>query len=216
MEELTRTRRGAVDVQATELRRIERDLHDGAQARLVALSLQIGRAEFALACHRDGAAMADVADLLAAAHRHADLAIGELRQLARGIAPPILTDRGLVEAVRSLARNGGGLVTVHADVRRRPPPAVELAAYFVSAEAITNAAKHAGGAGRQVAVEVTLEGRDDVLTVRVSDDGPGGADPTGSGLTGLAQRVAALDGRFVVADGPDGGTVVTAQLDYGD
>jgi len=202
VDELTRTRRGALDVQAAELRRIERDLHDGAQARLVALSLHLGRAEERLADRPE------VADLVRRARGEAGAAIAELRDLARGIAPPVLTDRGLAAAVEALGRRSAIPVTVDATIDERPPPVVEAAAYFVVAEALTNAAKHAPGASAHVSVEQAGE----TLFVSVSDDGPGGADPAGGGLTGLRHRVEALDGRFEVDSTPDGGTRIVAEL----
>ena len=146
VDELTRTRRGALDVQAAELRRIERDLHDGAQSRLVALSMQLGRAEERLGDQPETAA------LVRRAREEATAAIAELRDLARGIAPPVLADRGLVAAVQAVADRSPAPVTVTAEVTDRPPPVVETAAYFVVAESLTNAAKHAPGS----AVKVTL------------------------------------------------------------
>lgn len=205
VEELTRTRRGALDVQATELRRIERDLHDGAQARLVALSMQLGRAEERLS---SGASGDDIAALVKQARTEATAAIAELRDLARGIAPPVLTDRGLVAAVQSLADRTGANVTVNADIPHRPPPAVETAAYFVVAEALTNTAKHAAGA----AVRVTMWAEHDELGIVVADDGLGGADPLGGGLTGLRQRVEALDGWLEVSSPTGEGTTIRAVL----
>src|SRR5215207_1461243 len=179
VDELTRTRRGALDVQATELRRIERDLHDGAQARLVALSMQLGRAEEKLADQPE------VAEMVRRAREEAGAAIGELRDLARGIAPPVLADRGLNAAVQALGVRAPMSVTVEVPDEGRPPPVVETAAYFVVAEALTNVAKHAAGASARVAV--TRDARR--LLVIVSDEGPGGADPDGGGLTGLRRRV---------------------------
>ncbi|MDP2709607.1 MAG: sensor domain-containing protein [Solirubrobacteraceae bacterium] len=199
---LTRTRQGALNVQAAELRRIERDLHDGAQARLVALSMQLGRAEERLGDQPD------IAALVRGAREDAGLAISELRDLARGIAPPILADRGLAAAIEALARRSTIDITIDADPDRRPLPVVETAAYFVVAEALTNVAKHAGGANAHVSV--TLE--DDVLVLEIADHGPGGADPGGGGLTGLRSRVEALDGRLVVTSPPGGGTTVRAEL----
>ena len=203
---LTRTRQGALDVQAAELRRIERDLHDGAQARLVALSMRLGRAEERLADQPE------IAALVREAREDAGAAIGELRDLARGIAPPILADRGLTAAIEALARRSAIGVTIDADPDRRPLPVVETAAYFVVAEALTNVAKHAGGAAAHV--RVTLEG-DDVLVLEIADEGPGGADPAGSGLTGLRSRVEALDGRLSVVSPAGGGTTVRAELPCG-
>jgi signal transduction histidine kinase len=205
VDELTRTRAGAVDVQASELRRIERDLHDGAQARLVALSMQLGRAEDRLA--GKGADDADLA-LVRQARQEATAAISELRDLARGISPPVLADRGLEAAVQSLADRTGSQVTVNAEIDHRPPPAVENAAYFVVAEALTNAAKHSPGAS----VRVTIWHEHSELGIVVADDGLGGADPAGSGLTGLRQRVEALDGWLEVRSPVGEGTTVRAIL----
>jgi signal transduction histidine kinase len=205
VDELTRTRRGALDVQATELRRIERDLHDGAQARLVALSMQLGRAEEKLGDRPD------VADLVRAARAEAGSAIAELRDLARGIAPPVLADRGLTAAVESLGQRSAIAVDVDAEVDRRAPPVVEAAAYFVVAEALTNAAKHGGGAPARVWARLDGE----TLALEVADTGAGGADPEGGGLTGLRHRVEALDGRLEVTSPPGGGTIVRAELPCG-
>ena len=152
--------RGALDVQAAELRRIERDLHDGAQARLVALSMQLGRAEERLEDHPE------VAELVRSAREEAGAAIGELRDLARGIAPPVLADRGL-RGRGGGARASAPPIPVTVDTRRslrRPLPVVETAAYFVVAEALTNAAKHAGGA----AARVELADHGDRLVVEVA------------------------------------------------
>jgi signal transduction histidine kinase len=205
VDELTRTRRGALDVQASELRRIERDLHDGAQARLVALTMQLGRAEARLEGHPEAA------ELVREARGEASAAIAELRDLARGIAPPVLADRGLPAAVEALAARAPLRTRVDAEVQRRPPPVVETAAYFVVAESLTNAAKHAGGEARGL---VTVRDGADGLDVRISDDGDGGADPGGSGLTGLRHRVEALDGTLVVTSPAGGGTTIHAHLPY--
>jgi signal transduction histidine kinase len=205
VDQLTRTRMGALDVQAAELRRIERDLHDGAQARLVALSMQLGRAEERLGDRPE------VAELVRRAREEAGNAIAELRDLARGIAPPVLADRGLVAAAEALGRRAPMPVTVTAEIERRPLPVVETAAYFVVAEALTNAAKHAGGAP----AHVDLAERDTRLVIEVRDEGPGGADEQGAGLTGLRHRVAALDGTLAVTSRDGGGTVVHAELPCG-
>src|SRR4051812_35038435 len=199
---LTRTRRGALDVQAAELRRIERDLHDGAQARLVALSMQIGRAEDRLEDRPE------LAELLRSARAEASAAIGELRDLARGIAPPVLADRGLVAAVDALGTRSALEVPVEAQVARGLPPVIESAAYFVVAESLTNAAKHARGARARV----RLADRGGRLVIVVSDDGPGGAVPTGGGLTGLRRRVEALDGSLEVRSPAGAGTTIRAEL----
>jgi signal transduction histidine kinase len=203
--QLTRTRQGALDVQAAELRRIERDLHDGAQARLVALSLLLGRTEERLA---DRPAEAE---LVRRARAEASAAIGELRDLARGIAPPVLADRGLEAAVQALGKRAATPVTVEAELTVRPVPVVETAAYFVVAEGLTNVAKHAGGA----ASHVRLAEEDGRLVIEITDEGPGGADEHGSGLTGLRSRVEALDGTLTVVSVPDTGTTIVAVLPCG-
>lgn len=205
IDDLSRTRSGVLDVQAAELRRIERDLHDGAQVQLVALSMKLGRAE-------DRSSGDPVtAALLREAREDAISAIRELRALARGIAPVVLANRGLEAAVRSLAQRSDSEVTVSSSLNRRPPPAVERAAYFVVAESLANAAKHAPGA--LVEIDLHLSGDDLLLTV--TDSGPGGANPAGDGLTGLRQRVEALDGRLRVS-GPAGvGTQVEVVMPCG-
>jgi len=207
VETLTKTRRGALDVQSAELRRIERDLHDGAQARLVALSMQLGRAEQGLADKPEAA------ELVRAARSEASAAIAELRDLARGIAPPVLADRGLPAAVEALGRRSPLQVTIDAaELRARPPAVIETAAYFVVAETLTNVAKHAP----EAAATVRISGGDEVLRVEVSDDGPGGADVAGgSGLEGLRARVAALDGELTVRSAPGEGTTIEAVLPCG-
>jgi signal transduction histidine kinase len=200
--ELSRTRSGALDVQVSELRRIERDLHDGAQARLVALSMKLGRAEDR---YRDDT---EISAVLREAREDTTSAIRELRELARGITPPVLADRGLEAAVRSLAQRSGSEVSVTSSLRRRPGPAVETAAYFVVAESLTNAAKHAPGA----LVEVRLAEHGGDLFVEITDFGPGGADWLGGGLTGLRQRVEALDGTLTLISPAGVGTQVEAML----
>jgi signal transduction histidine kinase len=203
---LTTTRSGAVDAQAAELRRIERDLHDGAQARLVALAMDLGMAREKLGAD-PGAAEA----LVAEAHEEAKRALVELRDLARGIHPAVLTDRGLEAALASLTGTGPVPVDLETSIPQRPPPAIEAAAYFVVAEALANAAKHSGAER----VRVRVVGFDDRLLIEVADDGRGGADPAGEGLVGLRRRVEALDGRLGVGGGPDGGTIVRAELPCG-
>ena len=207
VETLTETRRGALDVQAAELRRIERDLHDGAQARLVALSMQLGRAEEGLADRPE------IAALVRQARAEATAANAELRDLARGIAPPVLTDRGLVAAVEALGTRAPIPVEVEAtELTRRPPPVVESAAYFVVAESLTNVAKHAPGAAATVVLRLDGE----VLDVTIADDGPGGAQVSeGSGLDGLRRRVAALDGEMRIVTPATGGTRIEVRLPCG-
>jgi signal transduction histidine kinase len=202
---LTHTRRQAVDAQAAELRRIERDLHDGAQARLVALTLQLGRAELRVDDQPE------VRRLIHDAQREAHHAIAELRDLARGIVPPLLADRGLVAAVESLAARYGLGTAVHANTPRSLAPAVESAAYFVIAEALTNTAKHA----RAQRSWVSLADEWRTLLVVVGDDGRGGADPEGSGLAGLRARVEALDGSLSVESARGEGTVVEVSIPCG-
>ena len=203
IEELEETRAGAVSVQETELRRIERDLHDGAQARLVALGMSIGMAEEKLRTDPEGAIA-----LLAEARTGAREALEELRDLARGIHPPILTDRGLEAAIAALAARSPVPVTVSVAVAARPPAAVETAAYFVVAETLANAIKYAGAAR----IDIRISHANGSLVAEVADDGRGGADPSGNGLTGLEQRVRALDGRLRVASPAGGPTTVRAEL----
>jgi signal transduction histidine kinase len=203
---LTTTRAGAVEAQAAELQRIERDLHDGAQARLVALAMSLGMAEEKL-----DSDPAQARELLTEARGEARTALTELRDLARGIHPPILADRGLEAAITSIAARSPLAVSIEAELPSRPPAAVEGAAYFVVAEALANATKHSGA--RSVLVRFVL--RDAVLVVEVADDGRGDADPHGSGLLGLQRRVEALDGTLSVVSPPGGGTTLHAALPAG-
>ena len=203
---LEETRAGAVDLQESELRRIERDLHDGAQARLVALGMTLGMAEQKLTS--DPAA---AQELLAEVRRGTYEALEELRSLARGIHPPVLADRGLDAAVSALAERTPLPVEIAVDVPRRLPPAVETAAYFVVAEALANAGKHAHP-GR---VGIDIHSAENQVRVEVVDDGAGGADPEGSGLRGLARRVEALDGRLEVVSPAGGPTTIRAVIPCG-
>ncbi len=203
IETLETTRAGAVDVQDSELRRIERDLHDGAQARLVALGMSLGMAEQKLAEDPKR-----VGELLAEARVGAEQALRELRDLARGIHPPVLADRGLEAALQSLANSTPMTVTLSVDLEERPAPAVESAAYFVAAEALANAAKHA----RARRVDIRIARTSDLIDLRVEDDGVGGANPEGSGLHGLRRRVEALDGTLSVISPRGGPTRIRAQL----
>lgn len=206
VEILTTTRAGAVDAQAAELQRIERDLHDGAQARLVALAMDLGRAEAQMDTDPERARA-----IMLEARDQATMALSELRDLARGIYPPVLTDRGLTAAVTALAARTPMVVVVDGPLTERPAPAVEAAAYFVAAEALANAAKHS----RAMEVAISIARHGDVLTIEVRDDGVGGADAAGSGLTGLRRRVEALDGSSAVVSPPGGPTVVSATLPWG-
>ena len=203
IETLESSRAGAVDVQDTELRRIERDLHDGAQARLVALGMSLGMAEHTLAEDPKRAG-----ELLAEARVGAEQALSELRDLARGIHPPVLSDRGLEAAIAALAASTPMQVAVSVRLDERPSAVVESAAYFVAAEALANAAKHAHA--EHVQVRAARVG--DVLELEVCDDGLGGADPAGSGLVGLRRRVEALDGKFALSSPAGGPTRVRAEL----
>src|SRR3954452_16504793 len=188
VEELTKPRAGAVDVAHAELQRIERDLHDGAQARLVALAMDLGRAESKVGEDPEAGR-----ELIGEAREEALRALGELRELVRGIGPSILRDRGLEAAIASLAAGRAQPVAYRIDGGEpRPPATVEAAAYFVVAESIANAAKHSGASRLTVRVWRDAGIR---LVVECTDDGHGGADPAaGTGLMGLIQRVRALDG----------------------
>jgi signal transduction histidine kinase len=203
---LETTRAGAVDQQETELRRIERDLHDGAQARLVALGMSLGLAE-----QKFDSDPAAAQQLLADARRGAHEALEELRDLARGIHPPVLADRGLEAAIAALADRTPLRVNVAVDVDKRPAPPVESAAYFIVAEALANTGKHANA--DQVDIAIRRDG--DELVVEVVDDGEGGADPNGNGLGGLARRVEALDGTLVVTSPAGGPTTLRVVMPCG-
>jgi signal transduction histidine kinase len=200
---LETTRAGAVDVQESELRRIERDLHDGAQARLVALGMNLGMAEQKLGSDLGGAR-----ELVTEARLGVEEALRELRDLARGIHPPVLTDRGLEAAIASLTDRSPIPVVVTANVAERPPAAVETAAYFVAAEGLTNAAKHAGA----TRIDVHIVRERAKLALEVVDDGRGGANPEGQGLRGLRRRVEALDGTLTIDSPSGGGTTLRAEL----
>ncbi|MEV0414463.1 sensor domain-containing protein [Streptomyces sp. NPDC050448] len=210
--ELESDRGVVVDTAAADMRRIERDLHDGAQARLVALAMGLGLAKEKLLEDPDSAAA-----MVDEAHGEVKLALQELRDLARGIHPAVLTDRGLDAALSSVASRCVVPVKVAVDLPERPAAAVEGIAYFTVSELLQNVSKHAGARG--ASVEVWRTGADGQpgarLSIRVSDDGRGGADAVGgSGLAGLAERLHAVDGAFVV-DSPEGeGTVVTAALPW--
>lgn len=204
LEEVRASRQRIVSAADEERRRVERNLHDGAQQRLVSLSLALSMAHAKAA-----AASPEVAATLSEAEAELRQAIGELRELARGIHPAILTEAGLKQAIESLAEHAPVSVAVDAQLNGRLPPVIEATAYFVIAEALTNVARHAGGTA--AAVQVTTVG--DQLHIRVADNGRGGADPDrGSGIRGLADRVAALGGSLRVTDAPDGGTRLEAQI----
>jgi signal transduction histidine kinase len=200
---LSETRSRTVDASIDERRRLERDLHDGAQQRLVALGMDLGIALAKLDTDPD-AAKALVRD----AHGDAQLALRELRDLARGIHPAVLTDRGLDAAVSGLAARSPVPVRVRGSLARRPPASVEATAYFIASEALTNVAKHADA----TSAEVSMALEDGRLRVEIVDDGRGGADPAGAGLRGLADRAAALDGSFRVESPAGGGTRIVTEL----
>ncbi len=201
---LTRTRADAIDAAAAELRRLERDLHDGAQARLVAIGLSLRALEKLIPASPD-AAVALAAECRAASA----LALADLRDLVRGIYPPVLAERGLGDAVRALALDSPVLVATEVDLPGRPPAPVEAAVYFAVAEALSNVAKHAD-AKRAV---VSVFHRDGLLRAEVMDDGNGGADPSaGTGLSGIERRLGAFDGILAVSSPVGGPTIVIIEV----
>ncbi len=204
VEQLTETRAEVVDHSAAELRRLERDLHDGAQARLVALSLSLGMADSVM--DKDPVA---ARRLVKEARETTDAALGELRSVVRGIHPPVLADRGLSGAVQALALDMAVPVLVDGDLDGRPPAPVESAVYFAVAECLANTGKHAAASNAWI----RLGHADGLLRVEVGDDGRGGADPTGgTGMTGVMRRLGAFDGTMMVSS-PDGGpTIVTLEV----
>jgi signal transduction histidine kinase len=207
--ELEVSRERVVDAAEAERRRIERDLHDGAQQRLVAVAMELGRAKAKFADDVDAAAA-----LVDQAHTEAKAALVELRELVRGVHPPVLTDRGLDAALSGLAARCSVPVTVQVDVPVRPRPAVEAVAYFTVAEALTNVAKHS----RATHASVTVDGGPGpagTLNIVISDDGIGGADAAGAGLSGLADRLAGIDGALFVESPPGGPTIISAVLPCG-
>ena len=203
VERLTQTRAGAVDAADAERRRLERDLHDGTQQRLVSLALQLGMAR---AEQPDGEQARLV---IAEAHEEAKAALVELRNLIRGLHPPVLEDRGLDAALSGVAARMPIPVKVTVDVPRRPPATIEAVAYFVVSEGLTNISKHAQASQ----AEVFIQRAGERLHIIVSDDGVGGADPSrGTGLTGLANRAASVDGSFEIASPPGGPTLLSVDL----
>jgi signal transduction histidine kinase len=206
VETLKESRSAVLDIEASELRRIERDLHDGAQQRLVMLTIDLG-----LASERIDSDPEAAKRLVLEGQEQARQALAELRDLVRGIAPAILLDRGLVPALGSIAARGPVPTTVQSDLEpgERLPPAVERAAYFVVAEALANVAKHS----QALRCEVRCRRESSRLVVEVWDDGVGGANvEPGGGLAGLAGRVAGVDGTFTVTSPSEGGTLVRAEL----
>ena len=214
VESLARSRADLVAAADVERRRIERDLHDGAQQRLVSLAMNLGMAR-----ERFESEPEPVRQALAAAHDEAVLALTELREFIRGLHPAVLSDRGLGPALSGLAARAPLPVRLRVDLPRPASPGVEAVAYFIVSEAIANVVKHA----QATRAEVTVTRADDVLRITVTDDGRGGAAPLmpaagdgtgshGTGLRGLAQRAAAVDGTLSIDSPPGGPTVITAEL----
>ena len=211
VRQLEHSRARAVDDAAETLRRIERDLHDGAQAQLLAVAMKLALARDKLAAAIGGTGPTDlqrVLELVVAAHDGATVAITELRDLARGIHPPVL-DQGLGPALTTLAARGQVPVDLAVDVPERPSAAIETIAYFCAAELLTNVAKHS--AARHVTLEAVHAGG--LLRIQVSDDGTGGARLDGhGGLSGLLDRVGTVDGKLRISSSPGGPTSVTVEL----
>ncbi|MET7781128.1 histidine kinase [Streptomyces mirabilis] len=205
--DLAESRAGVLDAADAERRRIERDLHDGAQQRLVSLAVNLGLARATL-----GDLPADARKVIDEAHREAKEAIAELNNLVRGLHPAVLEDRGLDAALSGVAARLPIPVRVAVDLPQRPSPTVEAVAYFVVSEALTNVVKHA----QATRADVTVERIGETLLVVVADDGAGGADLVaaggGTGLAGLAKRVASVDGTFSCRSPAGGPTVITVEL----
>jgi signal transduction histidine kinase len=221
VEALTEGRSKAVEAAIVERRRIERDLHDGAQQRLVSLAMALGMARQKLENGPGGAPAGDpeATELVREAHEEAKRALAEIRDLIRGIHPAVLTDRGLDAAISALAGRSPVHTSVEVELDERPPEAVEITAYFVIAEALANVAKHSGASEACISVRRergTWSGErpGDLLVVEVEDDGKGGADPGGTGLAGLADRAEVLDGRLALESPAGGPTRVRAELPW--
>ncbi|MFH8979830.1 sensor histidine kinase [Streptomyces varsoviensis] len=205
VEDLTESRAGVVDAADEERRRIERDLHDGAQQRLVSMAVNLGLARATLGDRLSDEARAVIDE----AHREAKEAIAELSNLVRGLHPAVLEDRGLDAALSGIAARAPLPVRLRVELPARPSATIEAVAYFVVSEALANVVKHAQAAEATVTVE-RFGAR---LLVVIADDGVGGADPAaGTGLAGLAKRVASVDGTFSVSSPPGGPTIVTVEL----
>jgi signal transduction histidine kinase len=203
VEHLTQTRTGVVDAADAERRRLERDLHDGTQQRLVSLAVNLGLARV------QAQTAQEAQQALAEAHEEAKTALAELRNLIRGLHPAVLEDRGLDAALSGIAARLPIPVRLTVDVPRRPPPTIEAVAYFVVSEGLTNITKHAQASQ----AEVVVQRAGDRLHIIISDDGVGGADPArGTGLTGLAKRAASVDGTLEIASPPGGPTLLTVDL----
>ncbi len=201
---LTESRARVVDAADAERRRIERDLHDGTQQHLVSLAMNLGMAKEKLDSDPEAARQ-----LVADAHQQAKDSITELRNVIRGVYPAVLTDRGLDAALSALAARSPVPVRLQVDLPRRPNPTAEAIAYFVVSESLTNVARHSGARSATVYVEQS----GDRLKLAIVDDGRGGAvEAAGSGLTGLRDRVAAVDGRFTLTSPPGGGTTIAVEV----
>ncbi len=204
VQQLTETRTEALDTGATEIRRIERDLHDGAQARLVAMGMTLDAAGQIIDTNPDAARA-----LLYEARDASVKALAELRDLVRGIHPPVLADRGLADAIRALALDAPVRIHLVGELAGRPPAPVESAAYFAVSELLANVSKHAEA--RQTWVDIRHT--DGMLRFGVTDNGHGGADPArGTGLRGIERRLAAFDGVLAVSSPPGGPTAVTMEI----
>jgi signal transduction histidine kinase len=209
VRDLEESRAHAVDDSAARLRRIERDLHDGAQSRLVAVAMKLGMAKEKLDPDDPQADLEQARTLVDTAHRDAKEALVELRDLARGIHPPVL-DTGLSSALRTLAARSTVPVELHVDLAERPSPAIETIAYFCAAELLTNVAKHSGA--RHATLELT---QGSLLRLQVGDDGNGGARVgAAGGLAGLAERIRTVDGQLEIISPPGGPTLVTVELPH--
>jgi signal transduction histidine kinase len=201
---LAQTRAEAIDAGAAEIRRIERDLHDGAQARLVAMGMTLSAAEDLLDTDPEA-----TRKLLAEARHASGTALAELRALVTGIHPPVLADRGLVDAIRALALDSAPWIEVAADPITRPPAPVESAAYFAVSELLANVTKHADAHHAWIDIRYAQG----MLAICVTDDGRGDADPgRGTGLRGIERRLAAFDGVLALSSPPGGPTVIQLEI----
>jgi signal transduction histidine kinase len=203
VEHLTQTRAGVVDAADAERRRLERNLHDGTQQRLVSLAMNLGMAR------AQTATVEEAHEAIAEAHEEAKAALAELRNLIRGLHPPVLEDRGLDAALSGVAARMPIPVRLTVNVPRRPPPTIEAVAYFVVSEGLTNITKHA----QATQADVFVQQDGDRLHIIVTDDGVGGADPArGTGLAGLARRAESVDGSLEITSPHGGPTLLTVDL----
>jgi signal transduction histidine kinase len=203
VERLTQTRAGVVDAADAERRRLERNLHDGTQQRLVSLAMNLGMAR------AQTETVEEAHQAITEAHEEAKAALAELRNLVRGLHPPVLEDRGLDAALSGVAARLPIPVRLTVNVPRRPAPTIEAVAYFVVSEGLTNITKHAQASQ----AEVFVQQAGDRLHIIVTDDGVGGADPArGTGLTGLARRAESVDGTLEIASPHGGPTLLTVDL----